>query len=144
MGVIEVDKVQNDFLSGIRSSDKFNRLIDAKESVIQHGELLVFYIPEANRQDKPVYLQGDIRQSYIRRGGGDEKCRKEEIEAFVRDASNDRHDCDIMDADVESFFDTESLNWYRRKFDEKNPGEDSQGMTDTEFLHHWGLVIERR
>lgn len=145
VGVIEVDKVQNDFLSGIRSSDKFNKLIDAKESVIQDGEatLLVFYIPEANRQDKPVYLQGDIRQSYVRRGGGDEKCRKEEIEAFVRDASNDRHDCDIMDADVESFFDTESLAWYRRKFDEKNPGDDSEGMTDTEFLHHWGLVIEK-
>ena len=34
VGVIEVDKVQNDFLSGIRSSDKFNKLIDAKESVI--------------------------------------------------------------------------------------------------------------
>lgn len=145
VGVIEVDKVQNDFLSSIRSSDKFNKIIDAKESVIQEGDatLLVFYIPEASRQDKPVYLQGDIRQSYIRRGGGDEKCRKEEIEAFVRDASHDRHDCDLMDADSESFFDSDSLAWYRRQFNEKNPGDDSQGMADTEFLHHWGLVIEK-
>jgi len=145
VGVIEVDKVQNGFLSGLRSGDKFNKMIDAKESVIRDGEetLLVFYIPEASRQDKPIYLQGDIRQSYIRRGGGDEKCRKEEIEAFVRDASHDRHDCDLVDADAESFFDADSLAWYRRQFNEKNPGDDSQGMTDTEFLHHWGLVIEK-
>lgn len=144
VGVIEVDKVQNDFLSGIRSSDKFSKIIDAKESVIRDGDsvILVFYIPEANRHEKPVYLQGDIRQSYIRRGGGDEKCRPEEIEAFLRDASHDRYDCALTNADPESFFDEESLAWYRRQFNDRNPGDETSGLSNTEFLHHWGLLNE--
>jgi ATP-dependent DNA helicase RecG len=144
IGVIDVDKVQNDFLSALRSGDKLSRMISVKEDVIKDGDatLLVFHIPEARRQEKPIYLNGDIRLSYIRRGGGDEKCRKEEIERFLRDASDHRYDCEPVEADAETFFDPESLRWYRRLFDERNPGSESGGQSDTEFLHEWGLLLE--
>jgi ATP-dependent DNA helicase RecG len=144
VGVIEVDKVQNDFLSALRSDGKVSKAISATEGVIKDGDatLLVFRIPEARRQDKPIYLHGDIRQSFIRRGGGDEKCRKEEIEAFLRDASAERYDCEAVEADPETFFDPESLRWYRRLFDGKNPGNETIGHSDTEFLHEWGLLLE--
>ncbi|HLA80351.1 MAG TPA: ATP-binding protein, partial [Thermoleophilia bacterium] len=76
VGVIEVDKVQNDFLSCLRTGDKLNRVIAAQEDAVEHDDkaLLVFYIPESRRGEKPVYLNGDIRKSFIRRGGGDEHC----------------------------------------------------------------------
>jgi len=63
VGVIEVDKVQNDFLSCLRTTDKLNCLIDAQEDMVEHDgkTLLVFYVPEACRHDKPVYLNRDIR-----------------------------------------------------------------------------------
>lgn len=145
VGVIEVDKVQNDFLSAIRGGQKLNRAISVKESFIKEGEatLLVFHIPEARRQEKPIYLHGDIKQTFIRRGGGDERCRTEEIECFLRDASDERHDCGAVDADVENFFDVESLKWYRRLFNERNPGNETISLSDVEFLHHWGLVNEQ-
>lgn len=145
VGVIEVDKVQNDFLSTIRSGQKLNRAISIKESLIKEGEatLLVFHIPEARRQEKPIYLHGDIKQTFIRRGGGDERCRTEEIECFLRDASDERHDCGAVEADVESFFDVESLGWYRRLFNERNPGNETASLSDVEFLHHWGLINEQ-
>lgn len=145
VGVIEVDKVQNEILSTLRSGQKLNRVISVQESIIQEGPstLLVFYVPEARRQDKPVYLNNDIKQSYIRRGGGDERCRPEEIQRFIRDASDERYDCEVIEADVESFFDPESLRWYRRIFDERNPGNETASHSDVEFLHHWGLVIEK-
>lgn len=144
IGVIDVDKVQNDFLSALRSGDKMSRMISVKEDVIKDGDatLLVFHIPEARRQDKPIYLNGDIRLSYIRRGAGDEKCRKEEIERFLRDASDQRYDCEAVEADAETFFDPESLRWYRRLFDERKPGTGNGGQSDTEFLHEWGLLLE--
>ena len=50
--------------------------------------LLVFHIPEAERKEKPIYLKNDIRESFIRRGAGDERCTKVEIERFLRDASD--------------------------------------------------------
>jgi ATP-dependent DNA helicase RecG len=59
VGVIEVDKVQNAFLSCLRTTDKLNCPIDAQEDMVEHDgkTLLVFYVPEARRRDKPVYLR---------------------------------------------------------------------------------------
>ena len=76
VGVSEPDKVQNDFLSVLRTGDKLYRSINVKEERFEHEgkTLLLFSIPESLRSEKPVYLRGDIRHSYIRRGAGDEQC----------------------------------------------------------------------
>jgi len=42
------------------------------------SELLIFYVPEASRAIKPVYLNGDIRRSFVRKGACDIRCSKEE------------------------------------------------------------------
>ena len=143
VGVVEVDKVQNDFLSTLRSGQKLNRVITvAEEATDMDGKtLLVFHVPESPRHDKPIYLGGDIRQSFIRRGAGDERCTMAEIERFLRDAAAD-YDNQLVDLDAERFFDPDSLRWYRRVFDDRNPGR-RQTLTDMEFLHEWGFVVER-
>ena len=143
VGVPEVDKVQNDFLSVLRSGQKLNRVIVAKERLIEDDgrTLLVFHIPEARRQDKPVYLNGDIRRSFLRRGAGDERCTQTEIERLLRDAADERHDAQTMDLDPEHCFDDKSLRWYRKRFDDRNPGHD-ESLSHMEFLHHWGFVVE--
>ncbi|MBX7228948.1 MAG: putative DNA binding domain-containing protein [Burkholderiaceae bacterium] len=144
VGVIEVDKVQNDFLSALRTGDKLSKIISAKESILEIDEkvLLVFFIPESRRQDKPVYLNGDIRRSFIRRGGGDERCTQAEIERFLREAADERYDGLTLDLDPEHCFDSESVGWYRNLFYSRKPTED-RSMSDLEFLHHWGLVVEK-
>ena len=70
VGVLEVDKVQNDFLSTLRTGDKLNRVIKVAEDAheVDGKTLLVFHVPESPRQDKPIFLRGDIRRSFIRRG----------------------------------------------------------------------------
>ena len=143
VGVVEVDKVQNDFLTALRSGQRLNRVITvAEEATEMDGKtLLVFHIPESPRYEKPVYLGGDIRQSFIRRGAGDERCTATEIERFLRDAAAD-YDKQLMDLDAERFFDPDSLRWYRRVFDDRNPGK-RQTLTDMEFLHEWSFVVER-
>ena len=143
VGVMQVDKVQNEFLS-TRSRQKINRAIDVAEDLVEIDSktLLVFHIPESPRSDKPVYLGGDIRRSYIRRGAGDERCTPEEIERFLRDASGDRYDGEPLGLDAEEFFDPESVRWYRRVFDERSPGR-HQALSDVEFLNEWGFVVEQ-
>ena len=143
VGVLEVDKVQNDFLSVLRSGQKLNRVIAANERLIEEDgkALLVFHIREARRQDKPVYLGGDIRRSFLRRGAGDERCTQAEIERLLRDAADERYDGATVDLDPERCFDDESLRWYRKLFDDRNPGHD-ETLSHLEFLHHWGLVVE--
>ena len=143
VGVADVDKVQNDFLSTLRAGKKLNRVITVKEEAheVDGKTLLVFHVPESKRGEKPIYLGGDIRESFIRRGAGDERCTMREIERFLRDATTD-HDSQTVDLDAEQFFDPDSLRWYRRVFDDRNPGR-RQSPSDTEFLHEWGFVLER-
>ena len=143
VGVVEVDKVQNDFLSTLRTGDKLNRVIAVEEQAeeMDGKTLLVFHVPESPRGEKPIYLRGDIRESYIRRGAGDERCTMLEIKRFLRDASAD-YDGQAVDLDAEGFFDPDSLRWYRRLFEDRNPGR-RQDPSDMEFLHEWGFVVEQ-
>ena len=143
VGVVEVDKVQNDFLSTLRAGNKLNRVIavDEQAEEVDGKTLLVFHVPESPRGEKPVYLDGNIHKSYIRRGAGDERCTMPEIERFLRDAAAD-YDGQVVDLDAERFFDPESLGWYRRVFDDRNPGRRRE-LPDMEFLHEWGFVVER-
>ena len=138
-----MDQIQNDFLSVLRAGQKLNRVVAAKEQLIEEDgkALLVFHIPEARRQDKPVYLGGDIRKSFIRRGAGDEQCTQGEIERLLRDAADERYDAETVDLDPGRCFDDESVRWYRTRFYDRNPDRD-ESLPHLEFLHHWGLIVE--
>ena len=143
VGVLDADKVQNDFLSTLRSRQKLNRAIAAKEREIKDDgkALLVFHVPEAGRRDKPVYLGRDIRKSFVRRGAGDERCTPAEIERFLRDAADERHDGTAVDLDPARCFDDKSLRWSRKLFEDRNPDHDDS-LSHLEFLRDWGLVVE--
>lgn len=143
VGVIEVDKVQNDFLSVLRTGDKLNRIIAAEGRIVEEGgkTLLVFHIPEVRRQEKPVHLNGDIRRSFLRRGAADERCTPAEIERLLRDAADVGYDSVAMDLDPEHCFDPASLRWYRRILEDRHSSHDPD-WSDTEFLLEWGLLAD--
>ena len=144
VGVVEVDKVQGEFLSTLRSGGKVSRTVGVAENLVETDgkTLLVFHVPESPRHEKPVYLDGDLRRSFIRRGGCDERCKPEEIERFLRDASRDRYDDQPLGGlDAGEFFDPDAVRWYRRVFGDRNPGR-TQAASNPEFLHEWGFVVE--
>lgn len=145
VGVDRVDKVQNEFLSTIRSRQKLNRTIEVEAHAIEvEGKtVLAFFIPESSRGQKPVYLDGNPRRTFVRRGGCNERCRGSELERFLRDAAEDRYDSRVMtELKAHQFFDPDSLSWYRSMFFDRNPGK-QQSVTDVEFLHERGFVAER-
>ena len=144
VGVDQVDKVQNDFLTTIRSGQKLSRSIELDADAIEvDGKiLLAFFVPESPRSRKPVYLDGNPRRTFIRRGGCNERCQRSELEHFLRDAAEDRYDNRVLkELDAHEFFDPDSVRWYRSVFFDRNPGR-HQSFTDVEFLHEWGFVVE--
>lgn len=144
VGVIDVDKVQNDFLSCIRSGKKFGLGIDIEPSIVEHEDktLLVFYIPEASRKLKPVHLNGYINESYIRRAGGDEKCNENEIKMFWRDSLDTSFDNQSLNSfDSEDCFDDSAVKAYRRFYSEKNQDRYAD-LSDLKFLEELGFVVE--
>jgi len=143
-GVTDADKMQNDFLGQVRDSNKVSVFlpIDGTIHDLADGTVLAFYIPEAERHQKPVYLDGNPKKAHIRRGGRDDTCTGDELLRFIRDASNTRYDAEPLDVDVTRCFDENSVRWYRSRFAASNPGRDT-ATDDTAFLRNWGFLVEQ-
>ncbi|MDH6234995.1 ATP-dependent DNA helicase RecG [Mesorhizobium soli] len=143
-GVTNADKMQNDFLGQVRDSNKVSVFlpIDGTVHDLAEGTVLAFYIPEAQRHQKPVYLDGNPKKAHIRRGGRDDTCTGDELLRFIRDASNIRYDAEPLDVDVTRCFDESSVRWYRTRFAASNPGRDT-AADDTAFLRTWGFLVEQ-
>jgi len=145
VGVVEMDKVQNEFLTGLRSPDTISYAVDVEESLVDDSgrTVLVFFIPEAPRQAKPVHLKRNISLSYIRKGACDHKCTPEEVGRFLRNAGQARFDGQLVERPLDRCFDDQALRWYRDRFRDGNASSPANDLDDSEFLEHWGLVIEQ-
>ena len=144
VGVEKVDKVQGDFLTALRQPDKISTILDVKEELRRHenSDLLIFHVPEARRADKPVHLNGDIRRSFVRRGGGDVRCSEAERNRFLIDAMADRFDGQAVERALDGAFDDDSLRWYRATYEARPDNRSYAGLTDLEFLDRMGLLVE--
>ena len=142
VGVLDVDKVQGDFLTTLRQRDKISVPVAVNEELHRHddADLLLFYVPEVPRQDKPVYLNGDIRRAFVRSGGSDIRCSGNERNRFLMDAAIERYDGQSLDYALDDAFDEDSLRWYRAVY-EARPGNRSYAdLDDSDFLGEMGLL----
>jgi ATP-dependent DNA helicase RecG len=144
VGVIDVDKVQNDFLTTLRQREKINQPVDVQENLhtIENKDILVFYIPEANRSQKPVYLNGDIKRSFLRKGACDIKCSDEELKRLLNDASKERYDGIAVEYDIGKCFSAKDIAWYRRHYEGKPGNRSYADLNDEDFLFQFGLIKE--
>lgn len=142
-GVEMPDKVQGDFLSVLHAGAKVNHDIQItdKRYDIDGATVLAFHIAENLRTRKPVYLDGDIRRTFLRKGSGDYKAQMIDIERMLRDATADRWDSQPFDRVLlKEAFHPSSLRWYRDRFHQVNTGFDPK-QPDKDFLYHWGYLL---
>ena len=142
-GVINVDKVQREFLTQTRDTEKINVILPIEEILheFSDGNVICFYVPEASTKEKPVYLDRNPKKTYVRRGAGNYKCTDAELKRFLRDSGSTSFDTETLDISPESFFATDALQWYRSRFEANNPGKDST-VDDVTFLHNEGFLTE--
>lgn len=145
VGVLNVDKVQGDFLTALRQPEKISGGVEVQEGLHRHddADLLVFHVPEARRRDKPVYLNGDIRRAFVRSGGSDVRCSENERNRFLMDAATERYDGQPLDFALDDAFDEDSLRWYRAVYEGRADNRSYAGLDDADFLSEMGLLIEQ-
>ena len=91
-GVQNAEKLESDFWNTLRNKNKispFSIGTDAFE-IIEAGngkKIIRITVPQADSSEIPVHLNGDIRQTYIRRGEGDFLVNEEELKTLLRDSS---------------------------------------------------------
>lgn len=138
------DHVQNDFLSTLRSGQKFNHVLSVEPHVyeLDGKRILAFYIPQSPRRQKPVYLKGNPRETYIRRAAGDERVTDAELQRFLRDAAVTSWDTEpLQNVEIDTCIDGETLGWYQSQFYRRNP-EQRQISDAVEFLREWNFIVD--
>ena len=142
VGVANVDKIQNEFLSTLRQKDKFSTIIDVKANLhtVTGKSVLVFYVPEVLRKDKPVYLNGSIKRSFLRKGACDVECTQNELNRFLTDASIERYDSSTLDFDIGKCFNEKDIVWYRQRYESKADNRSYADLSNEDFLFQFGLI----
>lgn len=144
-GVKNPEKLQSDFLTTLRG-EKFNIALSAKAErlELEGKKLLIFYIPEMPRQSKPIYYGGDIRNTYVRLGRGDQRCSQEEINRLLREASEQSSDSMILDHYTINDLDPETIKKFRNYFSSYDPTSPLLGLSVDDFLRRIGACSVNR
>ncbi len=108
---------------------------------ISDAVILVINVPPADREHKPVYINGDMyKGTFKRTREGDYRCTRDEILAMLRDQSRLTTDMKILrDLDL-SVFDKESVKSYRIWFDNEHRGNAWSKLPIGEFMTRIGAA----
>ncbi len=147
----KIDKYKKDFWNNINNpnNSSINLLTDADVKVASHDQksVLVFRIPSATRNQRPVYLtHNPFDNTYKRNYEGDYKCTKEEVRRMLADADlSIRPDIRILESYSMKDFDMQSVRQYRQLFAATRPDHAWLTLEDKELLTQLGAYrIDRK
>ena len=94
--------MRKEFWDTINNSNKvsINLLTDSDVNVyeVSGGLIMVITVPRASREQRPVYINGDIFKGTFRRNWeGDYHCTPGEVRAMIRDQTEQTMDMKILE-----------------------------------------------
>ncbi len=89
LNLLDHDWLLEDFWAIINDSQKVSANLLTQENVevrqLPGGTVVAIHVPKARPDQRPVFLQGNPwRETYRRRGDGDYRCSREEVEELLR------------------------------------------------------------
>ena len=139
-----VEKYQKEFWSGVNNRDIVNRNLLSNDDVVigelDNHKVLLFYIPRAAREQRPIYYSPNpYNGTYKRNFEGDFKCTEQEVRRMYADANvSISADSRILDNYTFDDIDRTSLDQYRRLFDLAKPGHAWLALDDVGLLKKLG------
>lgn len=137
VGVDDPDQLSADLSTQCR--DMLNRPVRPQiETQIVEGEPIVgVEVPEADANDKPVYLKGEGLPggAYRRISSTDQSCTDDDLLALFQERQNESHDQSIVsDASLRDI-DPEALQQYREARADMKPEAEELNWSDDELIH---------
>lgn len=120
-------------------------ILAAKDVYVEEvngDRIIVIKVPRADRADKPVYVDNDIRNTYQRSGEGDYRCTYEEYQAMVHDAAIRSPDMHLVCGMGLEALNSESIRSFRQRMKLYRPGHMWEHLDDEAFLQKIGAVGE--
>ena len=132
VGVLNPEKVEQDFIGVLRNGQKFNKKLEVKcKKYNFNGKtVLAFYIPVA--EGKPIFYDNP-KNTFIRTGSGDQRATQEELNSLFRDSAFGTKDREITKLKLIDL-NKESIKRYRTYLQNIKPEHQYNTLTDEEFL----------
>ena len=139
------DKLLKHFWDTINNRKKVNvnLLSDQDVEIYEKDEdtIIVIYVPMANREQKPVYINDDIFGGTFRRNHeGDYHCTKLQVQAMLRDQTDNTMDMDVLDDVPISDLNYETIQGYRNRHRALKPAHPFGRLNDSEYLRSIGAA----
>ena len=146
-GVLDSDHILNQLFSIGNNPNKVSKNILSTEDIeidnIDGKTVIIIHIPEVSVQEKPIFLNNELSQSYIRKHSGDYKISTDELAALLRDRS-DHLDYELLDNYTIEDLDIDSVERYKFELHKRNPDMGFNKMDDDLFLQRIGVLVEDR
>ena len=104
-------------------------------------KVILVDVPRASRMDRPVFLDGNDRNTFRRQNDGDYKCDPEEIRSMISDSLSGATDrVPIRTSEIEDL-DRNTIKSYRNSLRTLKPEHPWNRCDDTEFLRRIGAAV---
>lgn len=139
-GVEHTEKIEQDFVTVLRSNSKFNQRISVQIAKfdIDGKSVLAFYIPMS--EYKPVYISVPSN-TYIRIGSGDQRATEYEVRAMQRDQAFGKKSNEAVFGTCYGDINQGSFQDYRAYLRAFNPDLSYNTLSDTEFAVKTGIML---
>ena len=147
-GMKDASKLKRNFWNQANDQKKVstNLLHESAVSTYEVGEdvILVIEVPMADRETKPVYINGDMfRGTFKRTAEGDYHCTAEEVKAMLRDQAKTGSDMKVLEDEEISDFDPDSIRLYRLRYTARRPNSAWDKLPDDQFLVQIGAASDK-
>ncbi|GAA0770253.1 MAG: RNA-binding domain-containing protein [Brevundimonas aurantiaca] len=147
--VINVEKLKTDLFNQLNNLQKVStnliRLEDVERVDLDHRSLLVIRVPQASRQHKPVFINGNpLTGSYRRLHDGDRLCDAEAVKRLLAEQTDDSRDSRILRGFGVEDLHAESIDLFRRLMSAAKPSHPFLEKDRPDFLRAIGALKKDR
>ena len=145
-GVPDVQGTLNGLWNGLNNTEKVsaNLLTDSDVVVtdVDGKELIVIRVPRADRKDRPLFINGNTRNSFRRNGEGDYRCTPDEINSMITDSMSGPTDRVPVNTSGISDFDPGTVSAFRNSMRTLKGEHPWNNLDDGEFLRVVGAAVD--
>ena len=144
-GLDNAAKLRKDFWDTINNKNKVsvNLLTDNDVEIFEenNGIIMVIHVPKAKREQKPVYINGDVFNGTFRRNWeGDYHCERSEVLAMLRDQPEETADMKILQDMSLNVLNSETVHAYRNRHMAYRTEHVWERLSDEEYLERIGAA----
>ncbi len=129
----------------LHNKQKINECLMTERNIKTYevGEdlIIAIYVPRAAREQKPIYINGDMFEGTFRRDNtGDYHCTRAQVKAMLRDQTEKTMDMNVLAEVALDDLNYETVHAYRNSHRALKPGHPFERLDDNEYLRSIGAA----